>query len=340
MKTKVIYISGAEMFNVADVRQAFDTVRQELGLARDTILFGVPVDNDDALAGQFDAVNTIEKTEIDTATNISVDTDTPTTIPTPIIDDKNTEIIDTPDITENIKKPAKVKRTKKAVQTKSDTKNSDAPVIPILSVLSGDENDTPDVVKDADNDVALDDIDFSNIDIDDTSITDMDTIDTVETIDEDNENNTEKSTPTVDFDAADIDGDIPTVAARDTTITDLDDEEDGLEKLLQSVKSLHEDETMQKSEFKVVENNEDLDETDLTLEKLATEFAENQDKIVNTTKSTARGGRIGKLKNILPFKKAKSNESSLMGDLFGWAGVAANDEEFGIPEFFPTAAKK
>ena len=29
-----------------------------------------------------------------------------------------------------------------------------------------------------------------------------------------------------------------------------------------------------------------------------------------------------------------------MGDLFGWAGVAANDEEFAIPEFFPTAVKK
>ena len=73
---------------------------------------------------------------------------------------------------------------------------------------------------------------------------------------------------------------------------------------------------------------------------MANEFAENQDKIVNTTKSSTRGGRIGKLKNILPFKKVKHNDSGLMGDLFGWAGVAANDDDFAIPEFFPTAAKK
>ncbi len=29
-----------------------------------------------------------------------------------------------------------------------------------------------------------------------------------------------------------------------------------------------------------------------------------------------------------------------MGDLFGWAGVAANDEDFSIPGFFTTAASK
>ena len=111
-----------------------------------------------------------------------------------------------------------------------------------------------------------------------------------------------------------------------------------MEKLLQSVQSLHEDKDETVPEPTDAEPQ--MDETDLTLEKLANEFAENQDKIVNTTKSSARGGKIGKLKNILPFKKVKHNESSLMGDLFGWAGVAANDEEFGIPEFFPTAAKK
>ena len=34
-------------------------------------------------------------------------------------------------------------------------------------------------------------------------------------------------------------------------------------------------------------------------------------------------------------RKAKNNDNSgLMGDLFGWAGVAANDEDFTIPGFF------
>ena len=119
-------------------------------------------------------------------------------------------------------------------------------------------------------------------------------------------------------------------------IINTNEEDDSLEKLLQSVQSLHED----KEETIIEPVATDLDETDLTLEKLANEFAETQDKIVNTTKTSARGGRIGKLKNILPFKKVKHNDSGLMGDLFGWAGVAANDEEFGIPDFFPTAAKK
>ena len=48
MKTKIIYISGNEVFDMADIRAAFEEVRSTLGLARDTILFGVPVDSDDA----------------------------------------------------------------------------------------------------------------------------------------------------------------------------------------------------------------------------------------------------------------------------------------------------
>ena len=48
MKTKIIYISGGEIFNMSDVRNAFETVRHELGLGMDTVLFGVPVDAEDA----------------------------------------------------------------------------------------------------------------------------------------------------------------------------------------------------------------------------------------------------------------------------------------------------
>ena len=50
MKTKIIYISGNEVFDMADVRAAFDEVRSTLGLGKDTVMFGVPVDSDDALA--------------------------------------------------------------------------------------------------------------------------------------------------------------------------------------------------------------------------------------------------------------------------------------------------
>jgi len=80
-------------------------------------------------------------------------------------------------------------------------------------------------------------------------------------------------------------------------------------------------------------------DTDATLAQLASEFAENEDKIVASPK-TETHGKIGKLKNILPFKKAKRDDSSLMGDLFGWAGVAANDDDFSIPGFFTQARKQ
>ena len=49
MKTKIIYISGNELFEMTDIRAAFEEVRSTLGLDKDTILFGVPVDCDDAM---------------------------------------------------------------------------------------------------------------------------------------------------------------------------------------------------------------------------------------------------------------------------------------------------
>jgi len=311
MKTKIIYISGGEIFNVRDVRDAFDTVRKELRLGSDTVFFGVPVDTDDALAGQFESVQMVEK----------ADEQIPET-PEPIVE---------PQVAVEQVVTAKPKRSRKKVvateqenvteQKPTDTEKVTAEVIPILSVLGGDtkaesdtvaEENTPEKTK-------SNDIDLSVI-VNETEIV----------VQTENSNNADDSH--TDFETSDIDTPIPTVEPEPATIQD-SDEEDQLEKLLQSVQSLHEDKE-DVPELKVVEA--EPDETDATLEKLATEFAENQDKIVNTTKTNSRGGRIGKLKNILPFKKAKSNEPSLMGDLFGWAGAAANDEEFGIPEFFPT----
>ena len=48
MKTKIIYISGDEIFDIADIRAAFEEVRGALNLSKDTVLFGVPVDSEDA----------------------------------------------------------------------------------------------------------------------------------------------------------------------------------------------------------------------------------------------------------------------------------------------------
>ena len=328
MKTKIIYISGGEIFNMNDVRDAFETVRRELNLGMDTILFGVPVDAEDALGGQFEAKKTTtpEITPVIEETTMVVAESTPEHVvdepldtivpvkktakrakkkiaeevvtPEPIVDEIKTEVI------EKIKPVAE--------ESKEPVKE----VIPILSVLNADEtNDDADLVS---VDDAKPEIDLSIDVLDDEPKIATQIID--------------------DFNKENITDDIPTIEPEHTTINEIDDEDNQLEKLLQSVQSLHEDKDETVPDLQVIDNT--IDETDATLEMLANEFAENQDKIENTTKSSARGGRIGKLKNILPFKKAKRNESSLMGDLFGWAGVAANDEEFAIPEFFPTAAKK
>jgi hypothetical protein len=335
MKTKIIYISGSEVFNMGDVRMAFDTVRHELGLGNDTILFGVPVDKEDALGGQFESVqaNTVSATPLAEVENDKHDTD----IATPDVEEDNSTIDIKPKRTR--KKAAPVKEIVQEVpETEQDEivapveTDSKKEVIPILSVLSNDEqpNDTADDIK-------------VDIEIPDNIITDDDVIsvqDMNTDFQESEIDNTENITShNVSFDAADIDDEIPTVNTESTSIQNTDDDDNQLEKLLQSVQSLNEDKEIT-PDLTVSAPDDNLDETDATLEMLANEFAENQDKIINTTKSTARGGRIGKLKNILPFKKAKHSDSGLMGDLFGWAGVAANDDEFSIPEFFPTAAKK
>ena len=118
-----------------------------------------------------------------------------------------------------------------------------------------------------------------------------------------------------------------------------------LEELLETITPLGEDKKSDsvadpepEIEPVIEESTDSSDDTDETLELLATEFAESEDKIVTPTKTETRG-KIGKLKNILPFKKAKRDDSGIMGDLFGWAGVA-NDEDFTIPGFFTNASSK
>lgn len=321
MKTKIIYISGGEIFNMADVREAFDTVRRELALSMDTVLFGVPVDAADALGGQFESAQPAiaDKKTIVSAEESKVE---------PIIE----TVVETTVVNEPVAANEKPKRTRK--KNISDEiqetpviedikpepvaqKEPEKEVISILSVLgSNTTNDDADLVSVVDDAKPV--IDESVDILDDEPKLAQHIQD--------------------EFDVTDVEDDIPTIEPQVATINSMDEEDNQLEKLLQSVQSLHEDKDETAPELQVIDNT--IDETDATLEKLANEFAENQDKIENTTKNSARGGRIGKLKNILPFKKAKRNESSLMGDLFGWAGVAANDEEFAIPEFFPTAVKK
>lgn len=315
MKTKIIYISGNEVFDIADIRSAFEEVRNALNLDKTTVLFGVPVDADDAGFGNQTTEN---ETIIEENEPIIVDEET---IPENEIIEKIPEI--SAENVENeiqnesvVEQPAKKRgRPRKEVkeetvvennqendlETMENTEESEEPVVPILSVLSSDEEKV----------------------IDETPEEQVEII------------------PEVSNDKADEESDI-SIEITTAQISELpDDDEADLEKLLSAMTPLEEDTVEEHQTTDVVENQKE-DSNDLsidaTLEQLATEFIENQDKIAAESKSASRS-KIGKLRSILPFKQSKHKDQGL-GDLFGWAGVAANDEEFSVPGFFTNAAGK
>ena len=338
MKTKIIYISGNELFNMADIRAAFEEVRGTLNLGADTVLFGVPVDNDDALAGDATATST---SVVDDAENIpgpieSAESHVTAEICQTIPD----ETVNAPESTElppvSVQKKPRARRKTAAVpdtdntdtlqhdsQSTDNTTSTDEKIIPILSVLATKQ----------DNDIAP-------------------------------ESKTEPESPETGADdvsvVADIDISAQLAAPTDddavvetTTIADMinDDApsepvEKTLEQLLESMAPLREDVTPDTPDHDVISDDAEIDDSaqitdapDATLEQLAAEFAQTQDKIPDEQKSESHS-KIGKLKNILPFKKVKRDDGGIMGDLFGWAGIAANDDDFSIPGFFTNAASK
>lgn len=273
MKTKIIYISGGEKFDMADVRAAFEEVRAALGLDDDTIMFGVPVDKDDALA--------------DNVMGPVAEPETPgLEIEAPKKRGRK-KIVDEP--------------TPEPENIEPEPEHQEEKVVPILSVLGGAKSESEPEAE-------------PEIEITHDAVISHEIVE--------NENSVSE-----------------TFEIHDVITPDLSDEtEKTLEELLESMQPLQEDEELDLNDMAESTTSDDIDVEDATLQQLATEFVENQDKIVNTTKPSARG-KIGKLKNILPFKKQKHEESSLMGDLFGWAGVAANDEDFSMPGFFSGAKK-
>lgn len=304
MKTKIIYISGNEIFNIADIRAAFEEVRNALQLGTDTVLFGVPVDTDDAGFGTSELEETVQSKPVE----ISEETQ----ITEPVI-----ETIDIPAEPIVVQEPENQKQKRGRSRKKSDpdqniesdntivntpVEQETEKVVPILSVLSGKEDEN-----------------------EPTEITTEEKIseDTVEIIQDNQE----------------MENDV---------ITEIDAEpeaenigEPDLEKLLSSMTPLQEDALEDDKDIDNIEQMTDdiqSDDVDATLEQLATEFAEAQDKIASETKSSGRS-KIGKLRNILPFKQSKHKDQGL-GDLFGWAGVAANDEDFSVPGFFTNATSK
>ncbi len=319
MNTKIIYISGGEVFDMGEIRAAFDEVRTALGLDKNTVLFGVPVDCDDALATTTNRTIAPETTAVAIETNEIIENEA-------IIDTLSEQEIDTtPQETEIIEEPVEI--IPQAVETEpdeletaaQDSADQDKP-IPILSVLAAKE-----VVAEP---VATEIVEEEVATIEEEIVPQAE-------IEPEPEQAAKEDTDAQKVSIEDmIDEEAPTAPVEKT-----------LEQLLESMTPLREDhgtdaiaaepEPEGPDDFMGFED----DSTDATLAQLASEFAETQDKIPTAPKAENHG-KIGKLKNILPFKKLKRDDNGLMGDLFGWAGIAANDEEFSIPGFFTNAAGK
>ena len=319
MKTKIIYISGNEVFEMSEIRAAFEEVRKTLGLENDTVLFGVPVDADTALAQPETKTMPINDTEIDNVPEIivpNIEIESPAPVIESLQTEQNMEIPEVEEFIDTTEEPALEPKEEINEPTADDT------VIPILSVLGGTPvQEQPDIEEEQQLETPEPQ---TNID------TEVDTESEPEILAEEAEFETLK------------------ISIEDV-VTDqvpAEEKEKTLEDLLESMKPLGEDTLIDTQPEQITEQDsvdadddfsvsmtDDMTDTDATLAQLANEFAQTQDKIPDTPK-TSGNGKISKLKNILPFKKAKRDDTGLMGDLFGWAGIAANDEDFSMPGFF------
>ena len=298
MKTKIIYISGNEIFDMRDIRAAFEEVRCALNLDKETVLFGVPVDADDACI-----INTKTPKEVAPVVEPEIEEIKETIPETPIIEE-------IPVIEEDIKPVQKKRgRPRKEIITETvvEDEKEEQPVekveektVSILSVLSGNK-------------------DASTTESEDKTETEEE----VEILTEITDEKTE---------------DIVSEEVSEPVEEQVEDSEPDLEQLLSEMTPLQEDIIDEKIEEPIEETKESDLSVDATLEQLASEFVSTQDKIVSESKPQTRS-KIGKLRNILPFKQSKHKDQGI-GDLLEWAGIAANDEDFSVPGFFTNAASR
>ena len=146
MKTKIIYISGNEVFEMSEIRAAFDEVRSALGLDNDTILFGVPVDSDNALETPKTVTKGAEQTtcvvteEIETSETMETVSEIEEIPETPICE----EVIEIPqDIIDNEVSEEAHAPTNEIVEAPSAEIENEEKIIPILSVLAVNTNEAP-----------------------------------------------------------------------------------------------------------------------------------------------------------------------------------------------------
>lgn len=390
MKTKIIYISGNEVFDMRDIRAAFDQVRAALNLGGDTVMFGVPVDADDAIVGlgdvtNFDAPATepVIVDDIPDVTATPIMDDNVSTAPESIISDETqTPVADAPIETpapivtaepiadETVAAPAPKKRRggRRPRVIASDDASAVAPVAPVADTdsVASAASPLPDTPMD---DGAADEKIIPILSVlaaktESVVNADMPVDDVlVASLDDGADADAELDIAVIDDAAAPADtpvNDQNSVIAEMDEITDtqqvtiedmisddapIPDAEKTLEQLLEKMTPLREDhpddmapDVADDAAMDIDDASDPADETDATLARLATEFAASEDMLPPA--QPVQSGKIGKLKNILPFKKAKREDTGLMGDLFGWAGIAANDDDFSIPGFFTGAASK
>ncbi|MCL2331455.1 MAG: hypothetical protein FWC61_02820 [Proteobacteria bacterium] len=281
MKTKIIYISGGEVFAPGDVRAAFEEVRKMLNMDADTVVFGVPVDSDDIGAARADIMAINKSAPINA---------TPDELPWMPADGPRPPAQARTPATGAEKGRARKKKDDVAAQEPADAAEEKPSSAPILSVLGAVQSGKPEPEIVIVAEEIAEDAEIT------TTTTTVSEIITIET-------KTEKA---------------PTI-----------------EDIFAELEPLKEDKIVDFAPDKSDAAGTAADiETDETLSKMAEEFAAAQKDIPETP--AARGSKIGKLKNILPFKKAKKDDPSIFGDLFGWAGIAANDddERFALPDFF------
>lgn len=334
-----------------EIRAAFDEVRSALGLAKDTILFGVPVDADDALANttaiaqntSVSAVSTTIEPDVTVAEaeEKPVENITEEIIPTTVkktrkrtvkeITEPVVEVAAEPAVAEPIIESEPVIESV-AVAATAEEPTEEEPIIPILSILASSVDDDEQPQDSVQEQEVVAEPETPVVVVEEAPVVETEEIVT---------NAIEETTEPID-DADAVQVSVGDIISNEAPVAE---KEKTLEELLESMTPLREDVETPVADD-TVEPEQDFDvvpdmdpDTDATLAQLANEFAAAQDKIVSIEKPESQG-KIGKLKNILPFKKAKRDDSSLMGDLFGWAGIAANDEDFSIPGFFTTAASK
>lgn len=350
MNTKIIYISGSEVFEMADIRAAFDEVRSALGLGPDTILFGVPVDSDGIVA-----------TPVSDTDNAETVSSKCVAVIDPVVEPVSETMIDVLPVAESFVEPV-VDFVEPAVVSAPDADAVDtiAPeiepeiepivepetdkVIPILSVLSVNDNiDAVDVAPAKEDAVAAEIEPVVEPEIEPeiepvlAGISDNVSVDVMPDVIPDSVS----IMPDSDSVKEPLVTEIPDVPTPDMIKEEIPVKpvEKTLEHLLESMTPLREDLNTD-SEMPEEVNVGEIDvfddaDTDSTLAQLASEYVENEDKISPSPQNGTQS-KIGVLKNMLPlrpFKKTRREDSSLMGDLFNWAGVAANDDDFAFPGF-------